>query len=76
MGYRYEVVISGVQTEIGISKSHIEQLIIYDADGNDVTESFYLKLDSGTLTSIIQSYISKRSQLIKYTMLSPSNPAF
>ena len=49
MGYRYEVVISGVQTEIGISKSHIEQLIIYDADGNDVTESFYLKLDSGTL---------------------------
>lgn len=38
--YTYEVSFSGSQTEVGMGESYIENFIIYDPDGNDVTHRF------------------------------------
>ena len=43
-GYRYEnLVVSGSRTEVGISVSQIESIVIYDPEGNVVTDMFELK---------------------------------
>ena len=48
-GYTYEAVISGERTEPGISKSKIESIIIYDAQGKDVTSRFTCTFEPGEI---------------------------
>ena len=47
VGYSYKVEVEGSRTEIGISESHIISLIVYDAAGNDVTDTLDIKLKNG-----------------------------
>ncbi len=43
LGYTYKnLVVSGSRKEVGISQSIIENIVIYDAEGNDVTDEFKL----------------------------------
>ncbi len=53
-GLTYTVVIDGSQTDVGISKSIIdrESLVIYDGDGNIVTDYFDVTWRDGLLTVI------------------------
>lgn len=48
-GYTYSVEISGRQLEIGTSASKIETFILYDPDGNDVTDNFNIIYRDGIL---------------------------
>jgi hypothetical protein len=48
-GFTYKVVISGQQTEIGISKSKIESIELYAANGNNVTSDFSIVLNYGKI---------------------------
>ncbi len=54
-GYTYEAKVNGERTELGITNSTIESLIIYDKNGQDVTELFELKFNTGK----VQVYISE-----------------
>ena len=48
-GYTYDVVVSGRQREVGTSASTIEAFILYDSDGNDVTENYNIVCRNGVL---------------------------
>ena len=48
-GFTYKVVISGQQTEIGISKSKIESIELYAPNGNYVTSDFAIVLNYGKI---------------------------
>jgi hypothetical protein len=49
LGYTYKVVISGSRTELGLSESIIEQIFIFDANGQEVTDTINLKLETGRI---------------------------
>lgn len=49
---RAVVKISGSQSVIGRSENVVESVVIYDADGNDVTSNYSVKCVSGTLTVV------------------------
>jgi len=65
-GYSYQVVVSGEQTNIGIGQSYIESFILYDENGNDVTDQFDITYATGSLE--VASYVVKilLYQLQKY----------
>ncbi len=48
-GYTAEAVVSGEQTNAGSSMSSLSNIIIRDADGNDVTRDFAIDAKDGTL---------------------------
>ena len=48
-GYRYEVEVSGEYRNVGIYETSISSFKLFDADGNDVTEKYDIKLNTGTL---------------------------
>jgi uncharacterized protein YnzC (UPF0291/DUF896 family) len=48
-GFKYEVMVSGERTELGISASKIEHITIFDPNGEDVTEKFELKFVEGKI---------------------------
>jgi uncharacterized protein YnzC (UPF0291/DUF896 family) len=48
-GYYYEVIVGGSQIEIGTSKSYIESIVIFDPNGNDVTDAFSIATGYGDL---------------------------
>ncbi len=48
-GYTYSVTVTGFQTEVGSSDSHIIAFTLYDPRGMDVTENFELILKPGLL---------------------------
>ncbi len=56
-GYSYNVVVVGEQTDVGTGKSHIASFILYDEYGNDVTDQFNIKYESGSL--VVASYTVK-----------------
>lgn len=59
LGYTYETVVSGEQTEYGFGVSKIESVTLFDPDGNDVTEQFDPIKKNGQLHvyhSILASY--------------------
>ena len=47
MGYTYQAVVTGERTELGITESVIEQISIFDSQGNDVTNSFNIEKKTG-----------------------------
>lgn len=48
--FRFEVTITGSQTEVGSSKNTIEKTcVVYDYEGNDVTENFNIEYKEGEL---------------------------
>ncbi|MCH5351366.1 MAG: transglutaminase domain-containing protein [Clostridiales bacterium] len=49
-GHYYEAVISGSIVDIGSTANVIESVVIYDADGKDVTEYYDVTVKAGTLT--------------------------
>ncbi|MDE6401193.1 MAG: hypothetical protein K2L54_01115, partial [Clostridiales bacterium] len=51
-GDRAEVTVVGSQSSVGRSENTIEKVVIYDADGNDVTSNYVVKTVSGTLTVV------------------------
>ncbi|WP_172134988.1 InlB B-repeat-containing protein [Adlercreutzia sp. ZJ473] len=48
-GYTAEAVISGEQTNAGSSASTLSNVVVRDADGNDVTGNFAIEVKDGTL---------------------------
>lgn len=64
-GYTYKAVISGEQTEPGISESKIESLTIYDSMGNDVTSRFNLEFETGEI-KVYMGVISLQSDDFTY----------
>ncbi len=48
-GYTYSVTVTGLQTEVGASDSHIMDFTLYDPNGNDVTENYELIKRPGLL---------------------------
>lgn len=48
-GYEYEVVISGAQTEVGKSNAVIKSFVLYDKDGNDITDKYQFDFKPGEL---------------------------
>ena len=48
-GYRIEVKIEGSQTAVGKGESRIISAIIYDADGNDITSQYELRVERGVI---------------------------
>ncbi len=48
-GYTYKVSVSGRQRDVGISESRITYFRLYDESGNDVTSSFDVIYENGTL---------------------------
>lgn len=51
-GYTYHVEISGSQLKVGSSASTIESFILYDSQGNDVTDQFIIRCEDGVLRVI------------------------
>ena len=49
MGYTYEATVSGWRTDYGESESVITHFVIYDPQGNDVTDKFSFKLEKGSI---------------------------
>ena len=49
VGYTYEAVVSGSQTTVGYGQSIIESLVIYNKDGEDVTDEFKITYNTGRL---------------------------
>lgn len=47
IGYSYKAVVKGSRTEIGVSVSRITSLTVYDASGNDVTDTLNITLKAG-----------------------------
>ena len=48
-GHYYEVVVGGSQTEVGKGQSYVESFIVYDAEGNDVTDQYSVTKSTGVL---------------------------
>ena len=48
-GYRYEIVVEGMIENIGIGTSVITSFVLYDPDGNDVTDMFNIETREGKL---------------------------
>ena len=48
-GYTYDFELSGSHSGVGASRSYIDNFIIYDPDGNDVTSLFNIKINEGKL---------------------------
>lgn len=65
-GYTYEVVISGERTEPGIGESIIEEIKIFDKNGEDVTGMFTIEKRPGKLAVLIDG-ITLRSGSISQT---------
>ena len=49
-GHRYEAVITGSRVDKGVTENVIDEVTIYDAYGNDVTDCYLISVKSGTLT--------------------------
>ena len=49
LGYYYHIAISGSRSEVGVSESNIEYLVIFDSRGNDVTSSFDITTEPGRI---------------------------
>ena len=62
-GYTYYVEISGSQLQIGRSESVIEKFILYDPNGNDVTDEFDIKYYNGVLEVIAAEITTVEVQL-------------
>ena len=60
-GYSYEVKVSGSRTEPGLSSSQIDEFVIYDPDGVDVTEEFYVVKKNGSI-HVYLAYIRLNSE--------------
>ena len=56
LGYTLEAVVSGKRTEPGKTKSVIEDVRIFDADHNDVTDQFDLELNNGTIHVYLEKF--------------------
>ena len=54
LGYTYEVVITGSQTEPGRSNSVIQSIVIFDVTGKDVTNTFKLNINTGHVHVYLQ----------------------
>ena len=52
-GYTYRATVSGSRKALGISTSKVEKFVLYDPDGNDVTDKFEIVFSEG----ILQVYI-------------------
>lgn len=48
-GYRYEALVSGSRTELGVTETEITELKIFNSLGKDVTNKFDIKLEKGIL---------------------------
>ena len=48
-GYRYEALVSGSRTELGVTETEIIELKIFNSLGKDVTSKFDIKLEKGIL---------------------------
>ena len=72
-GYSYEVVVSGVQIGFGTSPCKIESFILYDPNGEDVTNRFEIDKKTGSLQvmrQFIKIYIGEKQKFYDGTPLS------
>jgi uncharacterized protein YnzC (UPF0291/DUF896 family) len=65
LGYTYAASISGVQTEVGISESLIENITIFDPRGNDVTDTFQIATNPGKLQVFLYEITLQTKNLTK-----------
>ena len=56
LGYTYEAVVSGKRTEPGKAQSVIEDIRVFDADHNDVTDQFRFKLNKGVIHVYLERF--------------------
>ncbi len=75
LGFTYDANISGQQTTPGISDSYIDSIIIYDINGNDVTDYFNITTQSGSLRVYMELYLNPTDAEKRYdgTPLSPDS---
>ena len=63
-GYTYEVVINGSQTNVGSSSSTVVSFVLFDPNGQDVTDQYDIKLERGVLKvtkTVIKIYLYEKS---------------
>lgn len=65
-GYTYEVEVYGSQTEIGESLSGIKSIILYDPDGNDVTDQYEIICKPGIIRVTTTQVVINLFELQKY----------
>ena len=49
-GFEFKITFKGSQTHVGTSESDVESVVIFDRDGNDVSEMFDYRVEKGSLT--------------------------
>jgi hypothetical protein len=49
LGYTWQATFGGSQTEVGESQSTVENFVLYDNSGNDITSYYKIIFDQGTL---------------------------
>ena len=48
-GHIIEVALWGEQWDVGISENEIDDVVIWDKNGNDVTDCFHIEYENGVL---------------------------